>query len=63
MDLWKAENFDGLVDDTIAEGRALEGRQRNGEEALERRACQFNGTVLAGKLRQAVRRASDREGG
>eukprot|EP00957_Ditylum_brightwellii_P060021 4556804-Ditylum_brightwellii.AAC.1 len=40
----------------------MEGRQRAEEEQEERKARQFNGTVLTGKLWQAVRRATDRDG-
>eukprot|EP00957_Ditylum_brightwellii_P145633 11088494-Ditylum_brightwellii.AAC.1 len=63
MDLWEGGTIDGLVDDTVALGRAMEGRQGQGEDDEERQARQYNGMVLAGKLRQAVRRATARQGG
>eukprot|EP00957_Ditylum_brightwellii_P167713 12767712-Ditylum_brightwellii.AAC.1 len=51
------------MDNMVSEGRALEGRQGGGEEDMERQTQQFNGMVLAGKLHQAVRRATNQEGG
>ena len=59
MDLWERGLHAGLVGDAEAEGDAREGR----EEEDESMACSYHGPVLSGKLRQAVRRATDREGG
>ena len=54
----------GLVGDAEAEGDAREGRAAfSGEEEDDTVARSFHETVLSGKLRQAVRRATDREGG
>ena len=54
----------GLVGDTEAEGAAREGRAASSsEEEDDAVARSFHETVLTGKLRQAFRRATDREGG
>ena len=54
----------GLVGDAEAEGAAQEGRAAfSGEDEDDAVAWSFHETVLSGKLRQAVRRATDREGG
>ena len=64
MDLWYRGQHAGLVGDAKAEGAAQEGRAASGceeeDEAVDR---SFHKTVLSGKLRQAVRRAPDRQGG
>ena len=61
MDLWEQKLFAGLVDDTVAECESkLPGARRTDEES-EARA--FNSTVLSGRLRQAVRRLTSRDGG
>ena len=54
----------GLVGDAEAEGAASEGRSAFIiEEEDDAVARSFHETVLSGKLRQAVRRATDRAGG
>ena len=64
MDLWKKRQQAGLVGDAKAEGYAWEGRSTSvGEEEEESVAWSYHDTVLSGKLRQAVYRATDREGG
>ena len=63
MDLWERGQHAGLVGDAEAEGAAQEGRSASGgkeeDDAMDR--C-FHETVLSGKLRQAVSRATNREG-
>ena len=64
MDLWERGQHVGLVGDAEAEGAAREGRSDfSGEEEDNAVARSFNKTVLWGKLRQAVRWATNREGG
>ena len=64
MDLWERRQHAGLVGDTDAEGASREGRAAlSGEEEEDAVAQSFHETVLSGKLRQAVRRVIDREGG
>ena len=64
MDLWERGHHAGLVGDAEAEGAARKGRAAfSGEEEDDAVARSFNKTVLLGKLLQAVRRATDREGG
>ena len=64
MDLWERGQHAGLVGDAEAEGAAREGRAafsgKEEDDAVER---SYHGTVLSGKLQQAVRRATDQEGG
>ena len=63
MDLWERGQHAGLVGDAEAEGAARKGRVAfNGKEEDDAVARIFHETVLSGKLRQAVRRAIDREG-
>ena len=63
-DLWERGPHAGLIGDAKAEGAAREGRSASGgkeeDKAVARR---FHKTVLSGKLWQAFRRATDREGG
>ena len=64
MDLWERGHHAGLVGDAEAEGDSHEGRATfSGEEEEDAVARSFHETVLSGKLRQAVRQATDREGG
>ena len=64
MDLWKRGLHAGLVGDAEAEGDAREGRAASvGEEEDEAMDRSYHDTVLSGKLQQAFRRATDREGG
>ena len=64
MDLWERGHHAGLVGDAEAEGAAREGRAAlSGEEEDDAVARGFHRTVLSGNLQQAVRRATDREGG
>ena len=64
MDLWERVHHAGLVGDAKAEGAAREGRAAfSGEEEDDTVARGLHDTVLPGKLRQAVRWATDREGG
>ena len=64
MDLWERGQHAGLVGDANAEGADREGRAVfSGKEGDDAVARSFHETVLSGKLRQVVRRATDREGG
>ena len=64
MDLWERGLQESLVGDAEAEGDAREGRAASGgkeeDEAVDR---SYHDTVLSGKLWQAIRRATNREGG
>ena len=59
MDLWERGQHVGLVGDAAAEGAAREVRAASGGKYED---DSYHDTVLSGKLRQAVRRATDREG-
>ena len=64
MDLWDKGQHAGLVGNVEAEGAAREGRAASGNEEEDdavARSC--HDTVLSGKILQAVRRATGREGG
>ena len=64
MDLWERGQHAGLVGDAEAEEAAHEVKAAfSGEEDDDAVARSFHETVLSGKLRQAVRRANNREGG
>ena len=64
MDLHERGHHAGLVGNAEAEGATPEVRAASdGEEEDEAVARSFHETVLSGKLRQDVRRATDREGG
>ena len=64
MDLWERGQHAGLVGDDVAEVAAQEGKAASGgEEDDDTFASSYHETVLSGKLRQAVRRATYREGG
>ena len=64
MDLWEKGQHSGLVGDAEAEGAACEVRADfSCEEEDKSMARSFHETVLSGKLRQAVRRETDQEGG
>ena len=64
MDLWERGQHAGLMGDAKAEGAAREGRSAfSGEEEDNAVARSFHEIVLSGKLLQAVRRATNREGG
>ena len=64
MDLWERGLHAGLVGDAEAEGAARESRAASdGEEEEEAVVWSYHDTVLSGKFWQAVRRATDREGG
>ena len=63
MDLWERGQHVGLVGDAEAEEAAREGRAAfSGEEEDYAMSRSFHETVLSGKLRQAVRRATNQEG-
>ena len=63
-DLWERSLHAGLVGDAEAEGEAREGRSASGREEKEEVVARiYHDTVFSGKLRQDVRRATDREGG
>ena len=64
MDLWERVLHAGLVRGSKSEGAAREGRADSGrEEEKEEVARSYHDTVLSGKLRQAIRWATDRERG
>ena len=64
MDLWERGLHTGLVGDAEAEGSAQEGRSASvGKEEDKDVDRIYHDTVLSGKLRQAVRQATSREGG
>ena len=64
MDLWERGQHAGLVGDAEAEGTAREGRAAfSVKEEDDAVAQSFHETVLSGKLRKAVRRGTDQEGG
>ena len=64
IDLWERGQHAGLVGYAEAKRAAREGRAAfSGKEEDDAVARSFHETVLLGKLRQAVRRATDREGG
>ena len=64
MDLWERGQHAGLVGDAKAEGAARKGRAAfSGEEEEDAMARIFHEAVLSGKLRQAIRQATGREGG
>ena len=64
MDLWERGQHACLVGEAEAEGAAREGRATfSGEKEEDAVAWGFHKTVLSGKLRKAVRRATDQEGG
>ena len=63
MDLWERGQHAGLVGDAEEEGAAREGRADfSGKEEDDSVTRGFYETVLLGNPRQAVRRATDREG-
>ena len=63
MDLWERVQHSGMVGGAKVEGAACEGRAafigKDEEDAVSQ---SFHETVISGKLRQAVRRATNREG-
>ena len=64
MDLWERGQHAGLVGGAEAEGASREGRAASGgEEEDNAVAWSYYDTVLSGKLRQAIRWSTDREGG
>ena len=64
MDLWERGQHAGLVGDTKAEGAAREGKATfRGKDEDDTVAWDFHDTVLSGKLQQAVRWATNRDGG
>ena len=64
MELWERGLHTGLVGDAEAEEVAREVRSASGvEEEDEAVARIYHDTVFSGELRQAVRQATDREGG
>ena len=64
MDIWERGQDVGLVGDAKAEGYARYGRAASGrEEKDDAVAWSYYNTVCYGKLQQAVRRATNREGG
>ena len=64
VDLWDRGQHAGLVGGAGAEGADREGRSTfSGEEEGDAVARGFHETVLSGKLRQAVCRATNRKGG
>ena len=64
MDLWERGQHAGLVGEAEAEGAGREVRDAFiGKEEDDAVAPSFHKTMLSGKLRQAIRWATDREGG
>ena len=63
MDLWDRGLHAGLVGDAKEEGDVREVRAASGgEEEEETVSRSYHDKVLSGKLQQAVRRATTREG-
>ena len=61
MDLWEKDIHAGLMGHSEAEGAAREVRvSSGGEEEEEAVASRYHDTVLSGKIRQDVCRATDR---
>ena len=64
MDLWERGLHAVLVGDAKAEGDSREGRAASGGEEEDKTITRsYHDTVLSGKLRQAARWATVREGG
>ena len=64
IDLWERGRHAGLVGDAETEAAAREVRAASGgEEKDDSVARSYHDTVLSGKLRQAVRRSTNRERG
>ena len=64
MDLWERGIHAGLMGYAEAEGAVREVRvARGGEDYEEAIAWSYHDTVFSGKLWQAVRQETDREGG
>ena len=64
MDLWKRGMHSGLVGNAEAGGVSREVRAASGgKEEYESVARSYHDAVLSVKLRQAIRRATNREGG
>ena len=64
MDLWERGLHAGLVGNVKAEGTAQEGKAAfGGEEEDKAMARIYHDTVLSGKLRHSVRRATNSEEG
>ena len=64
MDLWERGIHAGLVGDVEAEEAAREVRAASGGEEEEKVVARiYHNTLLSGKLRQAGRQATNREGG
>ena len=64
MELWERRQHSVLIGEAEAEGAAREGRAAfSGKEEDNAVAWSFHETVLSGKILQAVRRATNREGG
>ena len=64
IDLWERGQHAGLVREAEAEGAAYKGRAAfSSKEEDDAMARSFHETVLSGNLRQAIRQATDREGG
>ena len=64
MEIWERSLHAGLVGYADAEGAAPEGRAASGGKEEDKAVARsYHNTVLSGKLRQAIRWATDREGG
>ena len=64
MDIWDRGIHTGMVGGAESEGATREVRAASGrEEEYEAVARSYHDTVLSGKLRQAVRWETDKEGG
>ena len=64
MNPWDRGLHAGLMGDAEAGGASREGRAASGrEEEEEAVARSYHNTVMYGKLRQAIRRATNRNGG
>ena len=64
MDLWERGLHTGMLGDAEMEGEAREGRSASGgEEEKESVARSYHDTLLSGKMSEAVRWVTDREGG
>ena len=64
LDLWERDLQTGLAVYTEVEGATNDDRAiRGGKEEDEQKYWSYHSRVMSGKLRQAIQRSTDREGG